>query len=389
MPRTSAVPRAGKHIAVRPFTVRDLQDLLGAREGPCVSIYEPSHARPDGSGEDRMRWRNLLDDARAKLEAASHPKTASRLLDPLTTLDAGAFRHGDEGGLAAFAADGFVRVFRVHTALPERVVVADSFHVRPLLAWLQAAKRHYVLALSRKHVRVFEGVDGTLVEKDVPGLPRKIEDAAHSAAANDGANVHGATGRRSYGDNGPRSPQAELAPFFRAIDHAICAFLRDEHVPLLLAGVSRSISVYRTVSRYPALAHDHIEGNFDRAGADEIRERAEPIVAAITDAPQKEAAAEFQNLVGSFRSSDDLRLVAKTAVAGRVRRLLLAHGKLVRGQFDRTTGEITKKGARDSSLGDDLGDDLAEAVLLRGGEVLTLAPENMPSDQPVAAIFRW
>ena len=391
MPKTPKAELPSGHLFAQPFTVRDLQELLGARTGPCVSIYEPAHARPDQSREDRLRWKNLLADARTKVESASHPRTARKLLAALETLDEGEFRHGDRGGIAAFAADQFVRVFRVPMELPERVVVSDSFHVRPLLRWLQSEHRYYVLAISRNSVRFFEGVNGGLTAREVPLLPTKMDDVVAKSPPREGTSTRsaGRSGSIHGGSSEPRSEREDLAKYLRAVDHAVCAFLRDEHAPLVLVGVSRSVAAYRSVNHHPSLAHAHVEGSFDRASADDLRVRVEPIVAALNAAHQNAAADEFGALVGSFRATDELRLVAQAAVTGRVRKLLLARGKIVPGSLDPTTGQVTKKSPREQSLGDDLGDDLAEAVLLRGGQVLNLEPSHMPSSQPIAAIMRW
>jgi hypothetical protein len=377
---------------VQPFALRDLQELVGGRPGPCVSVYAPAHARPDGWAEDRIRWKDLLDDAMERLAAvAPSPRAARRILAPLGTIEEAEFRQGGRGGLAAFAADGFARVHRVPMELPERIIVADSFHVRPLLRWLQGTSRYYVLAVSKRRVRVFEGVPGFLWERQVPGMPSSIEDVATQAKSRHPSGFGLTHGHVKYGlaHGGPRSPDAELAPFVRAIDDALAGLLRDEQVPVVLAGVERIVSAYRRASRYPALADEALVGNIDRAQADAIREAAEPIAQSIDAARHRSAADEYQRLVGSFKATDDLRLVGKAAVEGRVRRLLLARGKIVRGALDGRSGEVRKRGPREQALGDDLGDDLAEAVLLRGGQVLTLEPKRMPTDQPVAAILRW
>jgi hypothetical protein len=90
-----------------------------------------------------------------------------------------------------------------------------------------------------------------------------------------------------------------------------------------------------------------------------------------------------------MRSSDDVESVAAAAVAGRVRRLLIARGRTVRGALDRSTGAVRKRAAREDAFGDDVLDDLAEAVLVRGGAVHVVEKDRMPTKSPVAAVLRW
>jgi len=81
--------------------------------------------------------------------------------------------------------------------------------------------------------------------------------------------------------------------------------------------------------------------------------------------------------------------IARHALAGRVRELLVADSANLWGVLHRASGEVELHEDGPRARDDDVLDDLAEAVLLRGGEVLTLNRERMPNRSPVAAILRW
>jgi hypothetical protein len=59
------------------------------------------------------------------------------------------------------------------------------------------------------------------------------------------------------------------------------------------------------------------------------------------------------------------------------------------GRMDPASGELDLPAQRRSEQDDDVLDDVAEAVLARGGDVLSLEPARMPSKSPVAATLRW
>jgi len=59
--------------------------------------------------------------------------------------------------LAVLAAPGLFRVYRLQRPVPELVVVADSFHTKPLMRILQSADRYQVLGLNRQEIKLFEG----------------------------------------------------------------------------------------------------------------------------------------------------------------------------------------------------------------------------------------
>jgi hypothetical protein len=57
--------------------------------------------------------------------------------------------------------------------------------------------------------------------------------------------------------------------------------------------------------------------------------------------------------------------------------------------MDPKTGDVALFGARRNEQQEDVLDDIAEAVLLRGGDVWSLEEGRMPTKSPVAATLRW
>jgi hypothetical protein len=374
------------------FMVADLPDLLGPRKGPCVSIYMPTSRLPDRAAEDRLRFKNLVDEARRKLTAVVAPRAVPRLLAPLADYSEPGFWRDQLDGLAVFTSPGFARAWRVPTPVEERVFVADTFHVRPLIRSLQSDRRWYLLMLAGERAALFQGSSTGLIEKRVPDMPRTPKEAdvdtAHEKPPRSGHTA--GVGRFIYeGGSAPRAEREDKARWYRAIDRSVSRALRDEHAPLVLAGVSRAQGIYRAISRYPHLVPEGLDGNFGRASVDELFERAAPVAATALGTRVEEAVTEYHRINGAARSSDDLTTIAEASVAGRVRRLLVAQGRTVRGRFDRESGAIEKRAAREDAYGDDVLDDLAEAVLVRGGDVLVVDKERMPSKSPVAAVLRW
>jgi hypothetical protein len=77
------------------------------------------------------------------------------LLQPLEELAQGDFWRGQMGGLSLFRSSDLLTHYRMPMRCPELAVVADSFHVRPLLHFLQSNRYFYVLTLSQNNVRFF------------------------------------------------------------------------------------------------------------------------------------------------------------------------------------------------------------------------------------------
>jgi hypothetical protein len=164
-------------------TREDLKQLVERQEGPCVSIYQPAHrAGPDTRSyaqQDPVRFKNLLREAEQRLRAGgvSTPAAAELLQSSRRLLDDPVFWQYQADGLAVFVAQGAMRTFRVPVGFEELVVVAPSFHIKPLLPLLTGDGLFYVLALSQNEVRLLAGTRDHMGEVELPGAPRSLAEA--------------------------------------------------------------------------------------------------------------------------------------------------------------------------------------------------------------------
>ena len=374
------------------ITRDEILRLLAPHGRPCVSLFLPTHRHAPDSAQDPIRFKNLLKSVRSLLTEGAPKPVAEEVLKPLESLAGPAFWRDQLDGLAVFACPGFQAVYRLPMSLPERAIVADSFHVRPIVGALKANRRFYVLAVSQKSVTLYEGSPTGLGAVDLRDLPTSMRAVLGVAEGGGGLQVHSAGGAEAvfHGGGAPdENRKEELARFFRTIDKALWERLRDEQVPLVLAGPASYFPIYRDVSRYAHLAPNGVEGNVDNATPEELHARAWPVVRAVFDAEELEAVAEYAHLVSSRLATSILTEVSSAAVKGRVRRLFVQEGKVLFGHLDPVTGDVLLHGRQEGAVDDDVLDDLTEAVLARAGDVLELPAGKMPEGAAAAAILRW
>src|SRR5690606_34111318 len=118
-----------------------------------------------------IRYKNLLRDMEESLREKYRGREIRSLLEPLQKLaDDYYFWTHQRDGLAILRSADTFDVFRLQRPVKEIVVVADSFHLKPLLRIVQSADRFQVLCLERQEVRLFEGNRDTLDEMDVEDM---------------------------------------------------------------------------------------------------------------------------------------------------------------------------------------------------------------------------
>jgi hypothetical protein len=188
---------------------------------------------------------------------------------------------------------------------------------------------------------------------------------------------------------GKELKKEELLRFFNAIDHGLHEYLRDEHVPLLLAAVDYYHPIYKQANRYPGLLDEGLVGNYERANEDKIHADAWPIVSRVFDARVSSRKERFGERLGTGLASDQIEEIGPAAVAGRVECLFVAEDESVWGILDRKTGSIERRDAQKDTEDADVLDDVAEEAFKRGAEVYVIPRASMPGTGPIAAIYRF
>jgi len=225
---------------MQAMTVAELRNLIGEHTPPCISIYVPTHR--GGSPEDNHRLNAAVHTVRGQLKELPSRELGS-LLEPIQALTTPELKH-NALGLAIFRSRDHFASYRLPTQVPELALVADSFHIRPLLRFLQSNQRYYLLSLSQNRVAFFKGAAEGLAPVDLEHLPRSLEGALGTEDRERSIHVHqGARGATSPiyggGSKSDSSRDEDLARFFRAVDRALWPVLSHETVPLILASTER------------------------------------------------------------------------------------------------------------------------------------------------------
>jgi hypothetical protein len=375
-----------------------LAEVSSHHEPPCLSLYQPTHRRHPENQQDPIRFRNLVKELETWLGEKYPTAEARRLLEPFEALayDADFWNHTLDG-LVVLGGKRFFRALRIPQAVAEQVVVADSFHTKPLRRFLQSVDRYQVLGLSLDKIRLFEGNRHALDELDLaPGVPRTISDALgaeltapHQTVASYGG-VGGESNRMHHGQ-GAKSDEADTDArrFFRAVDRAVQEhYSKPSGLPLILAALPEHHHLFHQISQNPLLLADGIRVNPDAASPDELRTLAWQVIEPRYQARLASRREEFETARSQSVGSDDLAQVAKASTCGRVDTLLIDADRQIAGRLDDKTGRVELAKPTEPHV-DDLLDDLGELVAKKGGTVLVVPTAQMPSRTGLAATYRF
>lgn len=387
---------------MRQLSTDWLTSLLIDQEPPCISLYQPTHRQHPDNQQDPIRYRNLLREMEESLRQKYPAREARTILERFRAVerDHDFWNHRTEG-LAILASREKFEVLELQRPVAELLVVADSFHTKPLLREFQSADRYQILVLNRHEAKLYEGNRYALDAVELTNVPSTIGEALGEELTDQHLTVasYGAGAARAAGGGAPPSVHAQgdrkeeididRDRFFRVIDRAILEHhSRPSGLPLILAALTEYHAPFRAVSHNPFLMEGGIMTNADALSLDELRAEAwknvEPLyLQRLAKLVESYHAARSRDL-----ASDDLAQVAEAVTAGRVGTLLVEGDRQVPGKIDRATGRIQAGELSDPEV-DDILDDLAETAMQRKGDVVIVPTERMPSDTGVAAIYRF
>jgi hypothetical protein len=383
---------------MKSITASELRNLIAHRNGPCVSLYMPTHISGGEVQQDPIRLKNLVSKAEAELAVTGmKPADAAALLAPVRALvDDGLFWRHHDHALVFFIGDGYFVHHRLPAPVDELVTVTDRFSVKPLLRLFLDDERFMVLALSQNGVRIFEGTRFAVHERAVEGLPANLAETLRKSVHERQLLFHagaqksvGHAGSVHYG-TGPGSDDAKenIVRFFREVDKAIHEYLREKNTPLVLAGVEYLLPLYRQANSYAHLVDGGVPGNPESVTIRELHERAVNAVEPLVTQRRRKATGKYMELAASPRASIDPLDSLRGAVEGRMDTLLVDDAVQCWGTFNSTTGDGVIHDVR--GAGDiDLLDVAAVETVMHGGTVHVLPSSLMPNGAVVASVFRF
>jgi hypothetical protein len=345
--------------------------------------------------QDPIRFKNLVREAEERLIAHGlRVSEAKELLEPTERLIGGSlFRQHQSDGLAVFLSMGALDSYLVPFVFDELAVVANRFHIKPLLPLLSGDGRYYVLAISQNKVRLLQGTHYSITEVDLVGAPGNLAETLRDDDSRKElrfrTSASGGKGKRAVmGYGNVVDDKENLRRYFRQIDVGLHEVLRNERAPLVLAGVDYLHPIYKEVNTYPHLMNEGVAGNPDRLSAEELHKQAWTVVRPYFQRTQQEAVDKYKQLAGSLQASNGVGTIIPAAYHGRVELLFVVADLQQWGTFDPGTDAIHLN-KKEKAGDEDLSEFAAIHTLLNGGTVYVVESERMPDNTSFAAVFRY
>lgn len=388
------------------FNRDELQRLAELQDDVCISLYMPTYRNESDWSQNTTRLKNLLRDARDQLRNQDYREDLidEILGDARQLLDRpGFWRQSIGDGLAVFITPETTERFRLPLTFEEVAIVGDRFHLKPLFPLIAANNRFYLLALSQTDIRLYQGTHQSVSEIKSAEIPPEIIEALRQEEKSEQEAQSQDPTQQTDGlqmENGEETealdalstePLNALKQFFREVDESVTDYISGEEVPMVLAGVSEYLPLYREVNSYRHLIKDDlVPGNPESLDIQDLHQKAWEIVEPVFLENEQSELERFEQLYyqNEDMASDDFHEIIPGCAYSRVDTLFVPVGEYRWGRFDAESNTVEVHESQQPGDGDLL-NYAAVSAYLNGATVHALNPENMPGGRSIAATFRY
>jgi hypothetical protein len=263
--------------------------------------------------------------------------------------------------IGLFRTANLFRVLALPIEIDQSCVLATSFHVKPILRWIRVDKDFVILGVEGRAVHLFQGNQHSL---RLVGTLEVSEDFLNLRSKNKLSNSSSRIAIRE-------------TPINEVVDW-LASQTKFAKPKLYFAGDARIGQAIRRLIHYPSFMRPELSDSFS---SDQITS----LCLDIRTRMESEAISDLEKVVTEFHFAEDNRAarrnifqIAKAVSQGRVRKLMVADGIKIFGRFNSRTGALAIHPRDLDHEDDDILDDLAQAVLSKGGEVVVASREDIP-----------
>ena len=341
----------------------------GATHGACTSLYVPVEPG-ETLAQVRQKLTIQLSEAATYLQSVKDPQEQLDYFRPLKQAVDQLTLPPHVKGVGLFRSPDHFFYAPLQLAPPSLAVVADSFHIKPVLQSLTATPHCYALAISLRHLKVFR-VAGLAVE------PLQIYANPFWDSEDESSTI------------GSRKQQKEQNDrFVRQVVKLMVKDVEMHRKSVAIFGPKvlrrRLQSELRNRHKMDCFLETTMTGSLD-----EMATVIQPRLEAIYQKATHQTAVTLANTVEKGLLANSLGDIAAAAIEGRIETLIVDPAVQLWGFYDRELGEFVTHDRQMSHKDDCVLDDIVEEVVKRNGEIIFVDAQEMGGVAPYLAKLRW
>ena len=349
-----------------------LSPLIGKSNGIHLTIYLN---RPEHAEALRGELERAIRNAEIYLAPALKPSEIDRYLSPVKSLlNDDDFLRGFKGNIGIFRDADSIRLLSLPIRVSSTVVVATTFHVKPLLKWIQHDEEFLIVGVEIEDLVFYTGNQFNL--KSI-SFKEAFEPYTRARRL---VNHYGLPPYREKAGSTLAMQIRKLNAWLSKIDEKL-------RPPLYIMGRD-NYNMLKNALDYPenlmALNPPRYSNRNLKRLCKSLRQRS----LNRTQSKLEKVFREYRRAMLHNKAESNLFRVAHAAASGNISKLVVAENLNLFGKLNWQTGDLVLHRNHQDHEDDDVLDDLAQLVLSTGGEVVVAPLGEIPGARPVLAILK-
>lgn len=339
---------------------------------PKISIFMPTHRKEPDNRQDAIVFKNLLREVEEKLK--DYPEnTMKETLGILNELQKDTmFWNKSLDGLGILATSNQVEKFQLTYPVAPTVKVGNTFHILPLIKYLEGADEAYIADLSRNRIKLYF-FDGAAAAPVMPeGLEQDFMDLFDDIDPNsDGStgSVNGLVGSYHGGPSKADEVRKDREKYFRYLDNAFESLRKNKPVPFILGGTQENVTAFRDTAKGDFYSAEAFDQPLDSLSPNQINEKAALILENQRKVRNLNIQDNASTAIRSNLAETDPAKIQKLAEEGRVAELLVNDRYIQQDSFEL--------------------DEMIRDLYQTGAKIRSLSEESEERTEPFLAILRY
>lgn len=367
----------------------DIDLMLTEKGNPCLSIVIPTQRHTKDRIENSELIENALLKATKLLANGAWPIDRIKLLDSKldSILDGLDYLRLQEG-LAIFISPNIYKIFSLPFLVREKVALEKTFEIRDLVYFSQFLKPYYLLAISKKRVRLFKGSGRYLQEITNHDFLRQYleeyEYAQASVSSSSSACLKAFEGDKSV------IQETRMRGFFKQTDCSMDTYLKSDML-LFIAGVGEELTSFEHISDHVKETAGKTPGNCDINAILPLAESAWKKVKDGVKASHRELLAKLEEDIEKDLATDGITSVWKAANEGKGLTLVLEKDYQVMAYQDslNTSQIYLRPPATPHNIILDAADAIIEIVKKKNGDIVIVENGQLTKFNRIALLLRY
>jgi hypothetical protein len=322
----------------------------------------------------KSQLKTVINESYEWLNTAMSMEERKRFLEPLDSLllDARIFKEM-KGNIGLFRTLDSFRVLNIPIDVEYSCQVATTFHVKPLLRWLQADREFLLLGMEKDSAHLYLGSQDSLKLVDSILFPEFFKEK------------QSLDGYMSLKES--RQKKVKEDETFAWFNEWIKDLTKTTKPKLFVAGEKSKVDGLNRHLQYTNTAKAPISNSFGEHNVSDVCADIRKLLKEESKKALEKSLLEFKFAEEGNRTRKNIFQIAKAVVQGKVRKLIVTDELNIFGTIDKKTGGLALHPFDLNHEDDCILDDLAQMVLSQGGEVVIAKQDEIPKGRPILAIL--